>query len=531
MGASKNDVSMYGGKLRIFTHPHRGQQDAIVRLIDPITQKPFTHERLLHILDQRCEEYPTLAGLIQPKIDKIKKKIQRAAKPDSVFEMHRRAPSKEEAIRLAYKELVPRLADLLRLVYRPLWVLNVKTGQATINQYVDYVGDGLIPNSASPGAKKRITSALRNVVLPVIGSFRIADLTAEQQKKLIRKINSNLSKHKSSATLRSYTKRAYIMLFSAIEQDGYQYRDNPVSFAALINAKRDQNRALTKAYRQDHLDASLRTALFALLQSQPDHYDALLVAMIYSGLTLSELAALRFGDVRRLHLRSNDDCYCIVADKLVRKVGSRYSTISAQNDEYPIQKLRKVVLYPWAADILLQRVQELLQQGLKMPQISDMRFSDLGPACPIQGPKEIESRLVPFMRKAGIQDDVLPRTSRDGVVSASTLRVTCDLLIRDAQYVAEHLCGADSVMLHAMFGHPWTTTDEQNYLDILSDLYAVTRYFRLHRFCPFSQDTLAPRTRTVWRLTNPLQSPQTVKMRTKYGVTVAWKKATSNESN
>lgn len=45
--------------------------------------------------------------------------------------------------------------------------------------------------------------------------------------------------------------------------------------------------------------------------------------MIYSGLTLSELAALRFGDVRRLHLRSNDDCYCIVADKLVRKVGSR----------------------------------------------------------------------------------------------------------------------------------------------------------------------------------------------------------------
>ena len=68
----------------------------------------------------------------------------------------------------------------------------------------------------------------------------------------------------------------------------------------------------------------------------------------------------------------------------------------------------------------------------------------------------------------------------------------CDaiaLLQRDARYLAIQ-CGADEVMLHAMFGDTWTDTDEEAYLDLLGDRYAVARWQRLRRWSPLAPASL-----------------------------------------
>lgn len=64
-----------------------------------------------------------------------------------------------------------------------------------------------------------------------------------------------------------------------------------------------------------------------------------------------------------------------------------------------------------------------------------------------------------------------------------------NLLLRDARYLAKR-CGADDVMLHAMFGDAWTDTDEDAYLDLLGDRYAVARWQRLRRWSPLAPTSL-----------------------------------------
>ena len=64
-----------------------------------------------------------------------------------------------------------------------------------------------------------------------------------------------------------------------------------------------------------------------------------------------------------------------------------------------------------------------------------------------------------------------------------------NLLLRDARYLAKR-CGADDVMLHAMFGDAWTDTDEDAYLDLLGDRCAVARWQRLRRWSPLAPTSL-----------------------------------------
>ena len=99
---------------------------------------------------------------------------------------------------------------------------------------------------------------------------------------------------------------------------------------------------------------------------------------------------------------------------MVRKLGKRYSTLSATNDSFPIRRFRKIVLYPWAADILHRYVQELQNQGVTMAQIELMRLSDTKPGCPIFGPTEIENAMLPLLPQAGIDSPILPRTDNQG---------------------------------------------------------------------------------------------------------------------
>lgn len=95
-------------------------------------------------------------------------------------------------------------------------------------------------------------------------------------------------------------------------------------------------------------------------------------------------------------------------------------------------------------------------------------------------------------------------------------------------------CGADAVMLHAMFGLAWSETDEEAYLDLFCPKYAVTRYLRLRRFSPFASDyvppveadlfcgdTYAPATHKI-RLENNTDQPQAFYIAADFAVNGNW---------
>lgn len=179
-----------------------------------------------------------------------------------------------------------------------------------------------------------------------------------------------------------------------------------------------------------------------------------------------------------------------------------------------------------------------------MAQIELMRLSDAKPGCPIFGPTEIENAILPLLPQAGIDSTVLPRTNNQGTVTQQKIMLDCHILWEDAQYIAKKYCGASDVMLHAMFGQSWTETDEQSYLDLLSDEYAIARWVYLRRFSPFNYTTSkapactqndnatisfsSPETsigRYVIHVQNITNAPQLLKFSADYGIMVNWKEA------
>ena len=76
-------------------------------------------------------------------------------------------------------------------------------------------------------------------------------------------------------------------------------------------------------------------------------------------------------------------------------------------------------------------------------------------------------------------------------------------------------------MVHAMFGLPATTMDEQHYLDTLCDDYAVTRYLRLRRYTPFSDQSVPQR--RIFRIENNTDTAQTIRINSNYAILASWR--------
>lgn len=542
MGASKNDSFFEGGKRRLITHPTRGQQDAIFMLINPATRKPYTKGEVLTGLLERKKQNPSLAPIIDVHIQSIRKLIDRpGASAENTFQVTRRGPTKERAKALLMKEHETQLRELARILFRPTWMNNLRHGQITLAQYAEYMGDNLFA-SASPDAKRHMQAALRHVIIPAVGNVLLCALDATRMKVIIQKINRYLKSKDAQESQRGYTKRAYRDIFSQIEQNGCRLAGSYTALASLIDTTHKRNSALIHAFQPGHLDTQQRTKLFKIL-SEPDCLYALfLVSLMYSGLDLCEIAALRFGDVQQICLPKSS-CYCLTVDKMVRKLDKRYSTLSASNLDFTIQRLRKVVLYPWAADIMNRYVQHLLDQGTPMAKIETMRLSADKPDGAIVGPAEMSEVIIPLLAQAGIDATTIERTDQQGTVKQQTIPLSCRILRADAQYAAEKYCGADDVILHSMFGLPWSETDENAYIDLLSDAYAVARWVHLRRFSPFesvespiayiqSNQTvlsLAAPQNMLGRYTicvqNTTDTQQSVKISSDYGVCTQWKEA------
>ena len=429
------------------------------------------------------------------------------------------------------------LEILAQLLYRPLYERNLKYGDVTVRDFVMYQAQTLFPGD-TPEMRTRLIGILENHILPEIGEVKLNALDAGCQKKALAFISRKLSVGK---TTRENIRRAYRGLILAIESSGWTGCSAGLRLVDLLKGPADPNNAILRSCRVAHLDDAQRTALFRLL-FEPEHlYDLFWVALLYCGMDPADIAGQIYGDIEELALQDGSCCYTVLISRRVRKLNDRYSTLQATNENFPIQKLRRVVLAPWAGDILLRRLEQLRGLGFSDDQIREMRLSSEKPGGAIVGPEELAKRLRPLLLAAGIPDATPTRTDILGHAYRQKITEDVNLLLRDARYLAKQ-CGADEVMLHAMFGEPWTDTDEEAYLDLLGDAYAVARWQRLRRWSPLAPAPLpavgerclagythAP-ARHILQVANTTDHPATLTLSAPYALLAYWAH-TSKERN
>lgn len=300
------------------------------------------------------------------------------------------------------KKHYAKLESLAKLLFRPTYCQNLKYGDLTIADFVFYQQDALFVKEL-PDTRKRMLGSLKNTIMPVIGGYHLKDFDTSRQEKALRTINRNLRKSGARLSRCGYVKRAYLGLLQSIESSGWTGCTPGMRLVHIIGSAREANYQILKSARVCHLDEDQRRAFFDLLNH--DHlYELFLVSLIYSGLAPSEIAAARYGDFNVLVLSNNCRCYTLLVTQRVRKLHHRFSTLSATNQDYPIEKLRKIVLPPWAGEILNRRLNQIRASGIEDNQIREMRLSSIEPGDAIVGPDEIASRLNPLLHEAGIKD-------------------------------------------------------------------------------------------------------------------------------
>ena len=443
---------------------------------------------MLADLAQRKKEYPGLALLLEPWIAKIASRAQK--NPDAEFSLHCSDATEERALARLKKMRWSELESLAQLLYRPLNERNLKYGDVNVRDFVTYQASVLYAGE-TPATRTRLTGCLKNYILPVVGEIKLNALDADRQTKALKAINQKLQNSSGpvGSSTRGYVKRAYRGLILAIERSGWRGCSAGLRLVDLLEGSTDPNNAILRSCRVAHLDNAQRTALFGLL-FEPEHlYDLFWVALLYSGADPADIAGQTYGDIEELTLQDGSCCYTILISRRVRKLHDRYSTLQATNENFPIYKFRRLVLTPWAGDVLLRRLEQLHALGLSDDQIREMRLSAEKPGSSIVGPEELSKRLRPLLQQAGISNASSTRTDKQGHAYRQTVKEDIALLQRDARYLAIQ-CGADEVMLHAMFGDTWTDTDEEAYLDLLGDRYAVARWQRLRRWSPLAPASL-----------------------------------------
>ena len=536
MGTSKHDFNIAGYKGRRKVHHNmnrtKSQYDAYYMLKNPSTQKIYTNSQMLADLMRRKDQYPGLAPLLEPWIQELTARTQK--NPDAEFSLHCSDATEERALARLKKMRWSELESLAQLLYRPLYERNLKYGGVSVRDFVTYQASVLYAGE-TPATRTRLTGCLKNYILPVVGEIKLNALDADRQTKALKAINQKLqnSSEPVGSSTRGYVKRAYRGLILAIERSGWRGCSAGLQLVDLLKGPTDPNNAILRSCRVAHLDDVQRTALFGLL-FEPEHlYDLFWVALLYSGADPADISGQTYGDIEELTLRDGSCCYTILISRRVRKLHDRYSTLQATNENFPIYKFRRLVLTPWAGDVLLRRLEQLHALGLSDDQIQEMRLSSEKPGGAIVGPEELARRLRPLLLAAGIPDATPTRTDILGHAYRQKITEDVNLLLRDARYLAKR-CGADDVMLHAMFGDAWTDTDEDAYLDLLGDRYAVARWQRLRRWSPLAPAPLpaagegclegythAP-ARHILRAANPTDRSVTLTLSALYALRVYW---------
>lgn len=530
MSKSRNDFPIAGYFGRYKTKKQDDQYEAYYMLKNPATKKPYRKKELVEALLQRKKEYPYLSALIDPWLQKLLSKSTNH--PSAIYTMCRTGKTRELALERLKKQCWSDLELLACLLYRPLYQQNFSFGDVTVSVFVVYQRSTLYSDEL-PDVRTRLLGCLDKTILPHIGDKKLKDLDSALQKKILRAIDLQLRKESAKNSKRGYVRRAYRGLLKAIEGSGWLGCSSGTRLVNLIGMTRERNTQIRNSVRTDHLDNEQRCALFKLLEEPSHLYELFIVSLYYSGLDAAEIAALRFDDFEVLTFRTGC-CYTLLVSQRIRKLHQRYSTVSAINEQFPIEKFRRVVLAPWAGEVLVRWLDQLRTLGFSDDEIRQMRLSDETPNGAITGPAEIAARLQPLVKQAGVGDIKVIRTGKNGCSYRETLTLDIQLLGQDARYLAMR-CGADTMMLHAMFGGCFTETDEQSYADLLSDSYAIARYLRLRRWSPYSSapllndnKTAIPGfadmpTRYILQVHNSTNHPCTLTLSAPYAIVAKWK--------
>lgn len=482
MGITKNDTPIAGGYKRTIIKQHHGKYLARYMIINMARKKPYTKAEILADLRERQKQYPQFADLIKPWIEELERKVKQY--PDAEFTLEHYATTKEKAVAELEKLQYRRLESLAKLLFRPLFERNLAYGDITLADFVLYQQDVLYA-AADPDKRKRLLGCLHNVILPIIGASRLNQLDKKQMTKLIGKINDALHDEESKSTRCYYVRQAYQGLWEAIESSGWRKCHVGMRLVQLIKVSRDKNSHIRKNAQADHLDDNQRAALFHLLCQPEYEYELFLASFLYSGMDLQDMAAVSFGDIKPLPLKDTR-AYAVLITKRARKRQTRYACLSVGHKDFSMGKFRRVVLYPWATNIFLQRQNTFLAMGFSIQQIQRMSLLTDRPSADksdLQNRiQDAQTRLQRLMSQANIEDSAVTRTQK-GQAKIEKIPADIQWLQWDAQYLARRI-GADDVMLHAMFGQERVTVDEKSYLDFLGDRYAVARYQHMRRWNP-----------------------------------------------
>ena len=483
MAHSKNDFDCMGSTCRLKMHKVKDQYDAILMIVNPSTGKPYTYEELEKDLQTRKKDYPMLEPLITVALKSVA--AATGEHPERVYSRTCRGKDKAAAEKRINKEVLPHIKELVRLLFRPQWEVNLEMGNVTIFQYAEYMQESLF--SGSKDRVQRLTSALQKQILPVVGNIRLSDFDKEEQQKAIRAINRNAKSSNHQESSNGYIKSAYEELFKQIEKS-YQFYTSPLYLAEQIDVVNRKNNALRNGFKVDRLDSEDRERLFKTAAQQDSKLDLLLLSLFYSGMSENIIPAHTMQEIVEYVLK-DESVYWLTVTKTVSRSNEKHSILSVVNKKFSISEFRIVVLYPWAKSALDLYVEELKNKGFTQKQIAEMKLSGINEEKGLVWPEEIVDRLERLMKKAEIPDTVMIRTRKSGKSYLEKVPVNIQLLRRDAETVATYCCGASTAMLHAMFGKVRTEVDEESYLGLYSPQYTVCRYLHLRRFSPFEAET------------------------------------------
>lgn len=475
MSKSKNDIPMNSGFIRMLHNSDHGKKIASIKIIDPETNRPFTYTDINKVLNARKENCASSLPKIAKHQDMIQNKLKKC--PLAEFTLSRTRNTKEEADKAVAQEVLPIIDDLTMILFQPYQVNQSMTGSITLQDFYHFQQNTIF--SAYPkSTQAECKCAMNHVVLPVLGTLTLKELESADWSQLKKKIERKLSSQKACESKCRYTRQALKKLYESVQQFN---RKAAVNLSLMADSVRisTKNTTIRQAFVPNHLDENQRQLFFQKVQhTENGDYLLFLVACIYMGFSLPLLDCHTFGEIQRIETASGDSIYNIL---IVRKPDKNGKIIDVTAESFPLKYFRVIVFSPWAADILIQRVDWLRQNGF-----SKVKNLLLSATCPCE-PKmpEAEGILCNILSEIKGLPVQIPRENRMGGIRLETIQAALKLIYEDAHYVLTELCKANPIMQHASFGEARNTVDENHYLDTFCSNYTVHRYHVQSRFDPF----------------------------------------------
>ena len=524
MAKSKNDSVYYFTPVRTLHHPIRGHFEAIVYILDPTTHRPYTKAALSRRLRRAVEENPIHKYVAEKWLGELEPLGENSEK--TLFAKYCSGSTVKDALARADAMCRGELSSLLRLLGRNSWKQHTRAGTVKIRDYLEFLGDDFYRGIAI-GSVPGLTSATKNILLPVLGDISLRQFDKVQQKRISDRINTQLSKNKASSTVVDNCRRALRMLGDSIRSNGGVLMGDVEVMCANLYRVRSNHTDLRRASIPSHLDESKRLALFRKLNGMDCPRLLFIVSLLYCGMSPAEILAVNLDEIHRAWIHG-EPVYSYLVDKYYRSEGESDYLMRVSDNRFPICVMRRIVLSPLAA-AALERYRNWLAHCKKVETSNKLRAI---PGQKQQRISELKKELDVLMESVGIKNPRYP-LERGGKITVEEISARVQILLYDAQWILLEVCGADLAMYNTSFGRAAQTTDETNYLDRFSDLYALTRYYHLARFSPFSNSFVSAKqelhslstpptllTASQWCIRNTSDRPRNLRISSRFPVQI-----------